>query len=263
MCLPAFTLPGSPASQNAHDPTTELILLSMAVTRLCNSCLPYLARLVQTEPGNEQLYQEYARLKLWMSECCIDNGKLDDTLTHSQYLTEPTIDLLLELAGCLLWGFKYRKNRTPAQHHKMRRSRWLTCHFLGPSEADRSQLRASLLEISESQAISSNDEDEENSNDDNNSSTGSHVSVIQELHDILDSLYELSPALNRASCKSLVLSRKEPVSLGTFCNSIHNIFPEAPSYLVERFAENTKKSWKTIFKCCPERKQEASQPRFG
>jgi len=80
----------------------------MTARRLCNACLPYLARLVEAEPQHEQLHEEYVRLKLWMSDCSVDNGGLDQALTHSAYLNEPTIDLLLELAGCLLWGFKYR-----------------------------------------------------------------------------------------------------------------------------------------------------------
>jgi hypothetical protein len=134
-------------------------------------------------------------------------------------------------------------------------------YFLGPSDTDidlRNQLHASLADISESETISDDEEDEDYSRDNYECSTGSHGSVIEELHSILDSLYELSPGLHRASEKLPTTSLLEPVSSTTFHNVIRDKFPAAPPYLVTRFADSITITWKTLLKRCSESKQEAS-----
>ncbi|KAF8536939.1 hypothetical protein BDD12DRAFT_807359 [Trichophaea hybrida] len=127
----------------------------------------------------------YGRLNVWANDF---EGRLDEVLDHSRYLKEPTLLLLLDFGGCLLNGMK---------------------HDIHDEDA-RKQLGQALCGLGEFEYYW----DEIGSN-------GSQGSVLVELHDILDSLYKLSPALSEARENlpaSMSLERSESTEMFYCCN---------------------------------------------
>jgi hypothetical protein len=77
--------------------------------RLVSSCLLFLSRIVESNQDGfihqPSLRRARGRLRVWANDFGIDGSELDDALSHSTYLKEPTIILLLSLAGCLAGSF--------------------------------------------------------------------------------------------------------------------------------------------------------------
>jgi len=74
-------------------------------------------------------------------------------------------------------------------------------------------------------------------------SEDSQGSAVDELHDILDSLYELSSALDAILESLPTADLLEPLSISGFYERlIRDKFPTAPSYVISRFAGGISKT---------------------
>ncbi|KAF8537741.1 hypothetical protein BDD12DRAFT_204552 [Trichophaea hybrida] len=183
----------------------------MSAGHLTISCLSYVSKSLLVERDEivlqRSLHRAYGRLKVWANDFDIHAGQLDGVLDYSKHLKEPTISVLLELASCLLTGLKLNIQ----------------------DEEVRTQLNNAVIGLGDFEQTwnKSNSED-------------SQGSVLEEIHDILDSLYELSPALDvvlRGLPTSALFREPEPVSmLSIYERLIRDKFPDTPAYLVLRFA---------------------------
>ncbi|KAF8243209.1 hypothetical protein K440DRAFT_77236 [Wilcoxina mikolae CBS 423.85] len=184
---------------------------------LVSSCLLFLSRIAESSQDGfihqPSLRRVRGRLRVWANDFGIDGSQLDDALGHSAYLKEPTIILLLSLAGCLAGSFGQ----------------------ISDDDALR-ELNQTLQEAVEICGDMGGALNECHSED-------SQGSAVEELHDILDSLYELSSALDAVLESLPTADLLKPLSISGFYERlIRDKFPTAPSYVISRFAGGISKT---------------------
>jgi len=94
-----------------ETPARQSSMSERLASRLVGVCLRLLAALLKSGRGLEEdklredrsaVHEVYARLKIWAADYNIEGDHLDRVLDFSEYLKEPTVSFLIDLAEGLL-----------------------------------------------------------------------------------------------------------------------------------------------------------------